>query len=381
VRRLAYVAGTYPELEETFVTGELRELVRLGEPTPLVFAVIRGSGPLDGAPEAHAYVVELPKPQQLLALIRLLVRRPRRTARALLSPGRRFGGRARDMAALAPMALALDGARHLHAHFCGQPAEVAARLSELTGTPFSFTAHAHDLFVEWRRMEEKLRAARFAVTVCDYNRRYVRERVPWAELEVVVCGVDVKRFRRTTPYLPDGPVVAVGRLVEQKGFEHLVRAAALARGRIPEVVVAGRGPLREPLERLAGELDAPIRFMGEVSHDGVRDLLGSASMAVMPCVVARDGNRDSMPVAVKEAMAMELPVVASREVGLPELIDETRGRLVPPADPEALAAALVELHSLSAQEREALGRAGRAFVEEHCNLATETARLRELFGT
>jgi colanic acid/amylovoran biosynthesis glycosyltransferase len=380
VRRLAYVAGTYPELEETFVTGELRELVRLGEPPPLVFAVIRGTGPPAGAPEAHSYVVELAKPRQLLALGRLLARRPGRTLRALLSPARRFGGRARDMAALAPMALALDGARHIHAHFSGQPAEVAARLSELTGTPFSFTAHAHDLFVEWRLMEEKLRAARFAVTVCEYNRRYVRERVPWAELELVVCGVDVERFRRTTPYPPDGPVAAVGRLVEQKGFEHLVRAAALARGRIPEVIVAGRGQLREPLERLAGELEAPVRFVGDVSHDEVRSLYSSASMAVLPCVVARDGNRDSMPVAVKEAMAMELPVVVSREVGLPELVDDTRGSLVPPGDPEALAAALVELHSLPAAEREALGRAGREFVEEHCNLATETARLRELFG-
>jgi glycosyltransferase involved in cell wall biosynthesis len=298
----------------------------------------------------------------------------------LLSPGRRFGGRLRDMAALAPMALAARRARHIHAHFCGQPADVAGRLSELTGVPFSFTAHAHDLFVEWDRIEEKLRAARFAVTVCDYNRRYVRERVPWAELRVVVCGVDVERFRRASPYVPDGPVVAVGRLVEQKGFDHLVRAAAHARGRIPEVIVAGRGPLRAQLEGLAAELDAPVRFLGDVSHDGVRELYESASMAVLPCVVASDGNRDSMPLAVKEAMAMELPVVVSREVGLPELVDETRGLLVPPADPEALAAALAELYARPAFEREAMGLAGRRFVEAHCNLATETARLREMFG-
>jgi colanic acid/amylovoran biosynthesis glycosyltransferase len=246
--------------------------------------------------------------------------------------------------------------------------------------PFSFTAHAHDLFVEWNRLEEKLRAARFAVTVCEYNRRYVRERIPWAEPRVVACGVDVDRFRRASPYLPDGPVVAVGRLVEQKGFEHLVRAAALARGRIPEVVVAGRGPLRTPLERLAAELDAPVRFLGDVPHDAVRELYETASMGVLPCVVASDGNRDSMPVAVKEAMAMELPVVVTREVGLPELVDETRGLLVPPGDAEALAAALAELYGRPVPDREAMGRAGRRFVVAHCNLATETERLREMFG-
>ena len=377
--RLAYVAGTYPELEETFVTGELRELVRLGE-RPLVFAVIRGAGPLAGAPAAVAYLVELSKLRQLAALAQLLARGPRRTLRALLSPARRFGGRARDMAALAPIALALRDARHIHAHFAGQPADIAGRLAELTGLPWSFTAHAHDLFVEWERMEDKLRAARLAVTVCEYNRRYVLERIPWAELEVVVCGVDVERFSRASPYLPAGPVVAVGRLVEQKGFEHLVRAAALARGRIPEVLVAGRGPLRGPLERLAAELRAPVRFLGDLPHDGVRELYESASIAVLPCVVARDGNRDSMPVAVKEAMAMELPVVVSREVGLPEIIDETRGVLVPPADPEALAHALEALYTRPGEAREAMGRAGRRFVREHCNLATETARLRELFA-
>lgn len=284
------------------------------------------------------------------------------------------------MAALAPIALALRHARHIHAHFAGQPTDVAARLSELTGLPFSFTAHAHDLFVEWERIEQKLGAARFAVTVCEYNRRFVRERLPGAELHVVVCGVDPERFRRARPYVPNGPAVAVGRLVEQKGFEHLVRAAAHARRRIPEVLVAGRGPLRDSLERLAAELDAPVRFLGAVSHERVKELYESASVAVLPCVVASDGTRDSMPVAVKEAMAMELPVVVSREVGLPELVDESCGVLVPPGDPAALAAALVDLCSRSASERELMGRAGRRVVEERCDLATETRRLLELFG-
>jgi colanic acid/amylovoran biosynthesis glycosyltransferase len=379
VGRLAYVAGTYPELEETFVTGELRELVRLGE-RALVFAVIRGAGPLAGAPPADAYVVELAKPRQLAALAVLLARHPVRTLRALASPARRFGGRARDMAALAPIALSLRHARHLHAHFAGQPTDVAGRLAALTGLPFSFTAHAHDLFVEWDRIDEKLRAASFAVTVCEYNRRFIRERVPGAELHVILCGVDLERFRRGRPYAPDGPAVAVGRLVEQKGFEPLVRAAARVRGRIPELLVAGRGPLRERLEGLALELGAPVRFLGDVPHERVRELYESASMAVLPCVVASDGNRDSMPVAVKEAMAMELPVLVTREVGLPEIVDERCGVLVPPGDVDALAAALVELNARPSHEREAMGRAGRAVAEERFDLAKETARLLELFG-
>ena len=106
----------------------------------------------------------------------------------------------------------------------------------------------------------------------------------------------------------------------------------------------------------------------------------SGSMAVLPCVVAADGNRDSMPVSLKEAMALELPVVGTDEVGLPELIGPDRGRLVAPRDAEALAGALVELAALAPGERVALGRAGRAFVHEHCNLRTETGKLLGLFA-
>ena len=82
-----------------------------------------------------------------------------------------------------------------------------------------------------------------------------------------------------------------------------------------------------------------------------------------------------MPVALKEAMALELPVVGTREVGLPELIDADRGRLVPPADPPALALALGELLGMPAGERVAMGRAGRAFVEAHCDQRRQAERL------
>lgn len=378
--RVAYVSGIYPALTETFVTGELRELCRLGE-DPLVFAVLRGCDDHAGAPAAR-YVVELGRGEQLAALIALLVAHPRRTGRALLSPARRFGGSVRDMAALAPMARALRGTRHIHAHFAGQPTDVAGRLSELADVPFSFTAHAHDIFVEWERMEQKLAAASFAATVCEYNRRFVLDRVPRAadRLEKVICGVDTAEFTRRRAYDPDGPLVAVGRLVEQKGFEYLVRAAAMARGRIPEVLIAGDGPLRDHLDGLVRELDAPVRLMGALVHAEVRELYDSASAAVLPCVVAADGNRDSMPVSLKEAMALELPAVTTTEVGMPELVQPDRGVLVAPRDAEALAEALIDLHERPVAEREALGRAGRAFVAEHCDLRTETERLHRLFA-
>ncbi|MDP9383707.1 MAG: glycosyltransferase, partial [Actinomycetota bacterium] len=107
-------------------------------------------------------------------------------------------------------------------------------------------------------------------------------------------------------------------------------------------------------------------------------LLETAAVLAAPCVIAAGGDRDSMPVVVKEALAMEVPVVASDEAGLPEIVRPPFGRLVAPGDPAALAAALAEVLALAPEERAALGRAGRAHVLEHADVRAETARLSRL---
>jgi glycosyltransferase involved in cell wall biosynthesis len=147
------------------------------------------------------------------------------------------------------------------------------------------------------------------------------------------------------------------------------------------VVIAGDGVLRGELERHARrlELDQEVALPRADGFEAVRELLEGADLLAMPCVIAADGDRDSMPVVVKEALAMEVPVVASDEVGLPELVRPGWGRLVPPGDEAALAAAIAELLELPAAERAAMGRAGREFVLEHCDVDREARRLEELF--
>src|SRR5439155_1052651 len=157
-------------------------------------------------------------------------------------------------------------------------------------------------------------------------------------------------------------VLAVGRLVEKKGFGYLVEAAA--RLRVERVWIVGDGPLRDELERQIARLglEDTVELLGARGHEEVRELLEQAAVVAMPSVVAADGDRDTMPVVVKEALAMEVPVVASDEVGLPEVVHQGWGRLAPPGDPEALAGALGELLDLSPEARAEMGRAGRAFV-------------------
>jgi colanic acid/amylovoran biosynthesis glycosyltransferase len=172
--------------------------------------------------------------------------------------------------------------------------------------------------------------------------------------------------------------------VEKKGFTYLLEAVALLGREAPidELVLVGEGPLLSELRERARALgiDARVRFAGAQPPERVRELLEEADLLAMPCVVAADGNRDSMPVVVKEALAMELPVVCSDEVGLPELVRPEFGRLVPPGEAAPLAAAIRELLELGPEERAAMGRAGRAFVTEHANVHRETARLAELIA-
>jgi glycosyltransferase involved in cell wall biosynthesis len=141
--------------------------------------------------------------------------------------------------------------------------------------------------------------------------------------------------------------------------------------------IVGAGPLEGELRALAGER---VEFAGARQPDEVRELLESAHLLAMPCVVAGDGDRDSMPVVVKEALAMEVPVVATGEVGLPELVRPEWGRLVPPRDSRALAGAIAELLALPDGERAAMGRAGRAHVLEAASVARETEKLAGLIA-
>jgi colanic acid/amylovoran biosynthesis glycosyltransferase len=258
-------------------------------------------------------------------------------------------------------------------------------MGRLLGVPFSVTAHAYDIYLQPANLREKLERAAFATSGCQYTVRHLRATVApaaAARIHEQVMGVDGQAFRRTRPH-PDGRhVVAVGRLVEKKGFVHLVDAVALLGQRAPldRVTIAGEGPLRGALEARVRELglDGVVQLPGALVPAEVRELLERADLLAMPSVVARDGDRDSMPVVVKEALAMELPVVASDEVGLPELVRPAFGRLVPPGDPAALAAAIEELLALPAEERAAMGRAGRAHVLEHCDVDRETAKLATL---
>ena len=127
-------------------------------------------------------------------------------------------------------------------------------------------------------------------------------------------------------------------------------------------------------------LDDLVELRGACEPDEVLRLLEGCAVLAVPSVVAADGDRDSMPVVAKEALAMEVPVVSSDLMGLPEVVRPEWGRLVPPGDSAALAAALRELLLLDPATRAEMGRAGREFVVEFADVHSETARLAQLLA-
>lgn len=198
-------------------------------------------------------------------------------------------------------------------------------------------------------------------------------------VEALTNGVDTERFRPVAPTLPDEPgvrrVIVPRRLFPKNGVEFAVRAARLVRAEIPGVrfVVIGDGPEESRLRSLARELgvEAEVHFLGRRAHAEMAGLLSSGEVAVLPSLM------EATSVAALEAMACELPVVASRVGGLPEIVDDDVGRLVPPADPEALARAVVEL--LGRADLAEVGRRARGRVVARWSNARLVERHLEIY--
>lgn len=384
-RPVGYLLDFHLQTSQTFVSNEIDELRRQGRALKVV-ALRHGDRDVADPDVLHLSDHPVRRRRALLLHAGLLVRHPVGFVRYLwrLRQVRSeigLHGSQVDWRRLPVAAHHLRDVEWLHAHFAWGAAAAAYVLAGLLGVPWSFTAHANDVFSRRRNLEVKLRAADRVVTVCDYNVAWLREHLGVTRpLDLVVCGVEVPELD-DPPRTPEVDVVAVGRLVEKKGFDVLVEATALLAAARPgvRVEILGDGPWRARLEERAAELglgDA-LRLPGSRPHEDVLARVAVSRVLTLPARVAADGDRDSMPVVVKEAMARAVPVVATDVVAIPEMVDETVGRLVPVEDPAALAAALQELLDDDAL-RARLGAAARARVLQRFTLSGEVAKLSAL---
>lgn len=281
---------------------------------------------------------------------------------------------------------------HLHAHFASHPAMVAWVIHQLTGIPWSFTAHGSDLHKDQHMLAEKVRDAKVAVTISNYNRKFILDHVglPADEkIAVVHCGVDMNDYQpRTTPTAWDqrkGPfrILCIGTLHEVKGQRYLLEACAgLNRfGLNFECHLAGDGEDRSILETIVRSLDLQGRviFHGRQTREQVRELLRQADVLVAPSAQTACGRREGIPVVLMEALACGVPAIGSDLSGIPEiLIHNQTGLLTPQRDASAIAEALMELAE-NRELRQHLAIAGRDKVEREFNLHANALLLSQQF--
>ena len=389
--RIGYVLKRYPRFSETFVVNEILAHEAAGQEIE-IFA-------LRPVEESHF--------QDQLALVRAPVTRIRDRFTGVEPFWQRLAA-ARDelpgaWAALSRMdaiasgqdvAQALDlavearrrGVTHLHAHFGTVATSVARLAAAMAGIGYSFTAHAKDIYHDYdapQHLAEKLRDADMAVTVSDYNLAHLRESFAAPRVTRIYNGLDLARFGWSAPDPQAREILAVGRLVEKKGFHILVEALRLMRAEGREVtcrIVGGGEEASHLRDQIADAgLGAHVRLEGPRPQAEVIGLMRRAALLACPCVVGSDGNRDGLPTVLLEAMAVGLPVVSTDVVGIPELVrDGETGLLAPEADPEALARAMSRLLDADAL-RQALSRRARALIEREFDITRNAAALRAVF--
>lgn len=246
------------------------------------------------------------------------------------------------------------GIGHVHVHFATEAAITAMLLRDLGGPTFSVTAHAKDIYrstVDLHVLERIISRSEFVVTVCNANIEFLEERIGPVVHERVrrlYNGIDLEAFTTRSEQRIKGRILAVGRMVEKKGFDVLVEALVKLRdnGQSFSAVFAGEGDERENLMALVAErgLDDLIEFTGAVDQGRVQELLAESEVFCLPCRVGEDGNRDALPTVMLESQAAGLPIISTPVTGIPEILDQgAAGILVPEDDPGATAEALGSL--------------------------------------
>jgi len=394
------VTTGYPYVSHTFIQNEVLALRELGAEVE-TFALRRA--PLsecrtqaDHAARETTYALRPPRWRDYLgAHFGALRTRPHRYFRALTAAlGGTEGAPSRLLHRLAYFAQAvvlwdrcrLAGIRHLHAHFANVSSDVALLASMVGGDAlgWSFTMHGPTEFYNVRHyaLANKVRRARFVVCVSNFARSQLMAITSpghWDKLYVVHCGVDLKRF---TPIerprsRESNSVTCVGRLVPEKGQALLIEAVARMKdaGHDVSLMLVGDGPDRAALESEATRrgLRGEVSFLGALSPPQVAQTLRETDVFCLPSFA------EGVPIVLMEAMAMQLPVITSRVMGIPELVEDgVSGRLIRPGSSEDLVEALAELLS-DPELRRRLGQAARARVAAEFELRANVRRLWSIY--
>jgi glycosyltransferase involved in cell wall biosynthesis len=396
-KKIAYVLGSFPMLTTTFIDREILEAKRIQ--TNLVMLAIRPGAVTQIRPEVKRlaeetiYLLPVPWLKFLLANLHFgitrfctyfatllyLLTRPHKT---IVSRGKtiaHFGEGVWAAALLKP-----EHIDHIHAHFADRAAVVALVASRLLRVPYSLTAHANDIYASPVLLSEKVAHAKFVTTCTGYNKAFL-ERATGRPIELVYHGLDLTRIESGVSPSLNGQsplILSVGQLKGKKGFAYLIKACQLLKNRGYDFrgEIIGEGPNRKNLETLIADLKLQdtVTLRGALSNAEVMARYSQATLFVLPCVVAKDGDRDGIPNVLLEAMINRVPVISTELSGIPELVENNvTGLLVNSGDSESLANAIVRLLN-DVELRQKLGQMGYQRVVERFDIKKNINRLIEL---
>jgi glycosyltransferase involved in cell wall biosynthesis len=359
MNKIGYILSNFPVLSETFVSTEIRAMQRCGhEIQPIAFAHHDGQYQAQDE-QLKAQTIYLCDHSNTLAIKALPLLRPslfRGLKFALNQQGLTFKsllGNALKLAYIGRKA----GCTHFHAHFSQSAAATAIVAARLCGITVSFVGHGHDIYGYPMDLPLKLSSVDFAVAVCRDMQEHFEQLAPQATTSLVYCGVETARFntgRNAQPLKSDNDkLLFIGRLCATKGLFTLLDALKrIDENERPCIDIVGDGVLRKSLESHAKDLGlaASIKFLGAKQSSWFVENANSYAAMIAPFEMADNGDRDSGPVVIKEAMAMKLPIITTYFMGCKEMLTEQCGLRVQPKDSNALAAMIKRFYGMSADE-------------------------------
>jgi len=393
---LGMILKGYPRISETFISNEILLLERLGFHIHL-FSMRhpRENFTHQSINQISADVDYLPAtiladlPRLMFYNLCLFARKPKIYARALKTAWRRFQ-RTHKSATIKHLLqagyivqhlLPKNQVNHLHAHFAHSPASVAMFAGQLSGLPFSFTAHAKDIYTSHPgQLKEKIALARFVVTCTEYNRRHLMKISDGGKTSIhrIYHGIDTGLFANqkepNSVVTPPYQILTIARMTPKKGLPTVLRALKLLirKGIAVKHTLIGDGDDRDKILALIKDLalEDVTHWIGTQPHEVVLEHYLRADLFVLGCEVAANGDRDGIPNVLLESMAMGVPVVATTVSAIPELVEnEKTGLLVQPAKPDLLADAISRLLTDKELRRRVIPAARECIIRKFDNKA------------
>ncbi|MBQ4851567.1 glycosyltransferase [Pseudoalteromonas sp. MMG012] len=376
MKHIGILVPSFPVASETFVVTEINALVKSGHKvTVITFENIGRSDVLSPSVD----VVEISKPSHQSLIMGCL---------NLSALHRGYMSASKMSSIPTPSLLAygnsiaqiikLTEIEHLHCHFMhGSLAYgiVGAKLANIT---VSSIGHGHDVYVNQADIPQKLSLCDFSVAVCqdmaNQFSRYAQSRV-----KLLHCGINLESFNQSpSSAYSDVKLLFIGRLVEKKGLQFLMPALknVLVQHQVTLDIV-GDGPLMNDLKFMAEALgiEKNVNFLGRKPPAWIAKNTKNYSALVAPFCIAKNGDRDTGPLVLKEAMGSGIAVLTTELMGAKEIVNQKVGFKCKPSDIMSLSKIVTDFCELSPYQRFTMGQNGKRFVTKHFNARAQAEKL------